>query len=146
MNLNKSFLLPHKWQAVGGWTIVASILLSIMIIACDINGVFHVPAILGWIPFYIGLLLICISQEKVEDEYISELRSRLVCITVAVAFGVNILFIIANLLRICFGLFSSIAGIIGMLSSPTLFALIYIIALKLTLFGINRKVKRYDEQ
>lgn len=151
MNLNKSFLLPHKWQAVGGWIIVASILLSIVNIACDINGVFHVPAILGWIPAFLGLLLICLSQEKVDDEYISNLRGRLVCIIVTVAFISAIFSSISEIIRICYGwncsnILFTIVFFLRLLQNPFLLGSIYIVALKLTLYVINRKVNRYAEQ
>ena len=147
MDLNKNFLLPHKWQVVGGWIIIAAILISMVNIACDINGVFHIPAILGWIPAFLGLLLMCLSQEKVDDEYISNLRGRLVCIIVVVAFIGKFLQYSADLLRICYGWYSTgIAIFLLFLNSPIFLGAIYIITLKLTLYIINRKVNRYAEQ
>ena len=147
MDLNKNFLLPHKWQVVGGWIIVAAILISIVNIACDINGIFHIPAILGWIPAFLGLLLMCLSQEKVDDEYISNLRGRLVCIIVVVAFIGEFLKNSADLLRICYGWYpTGIAIFLSLLINPIVLGAIYIITLKLTLYIINRKVNRYAEQ
>ena len=147
MDLNKNFLLPHKWQVVGGWIIFASIMISIVLIACDINGVFHIPAILGWIPAFLGLLFICLSQEKVDDEYIRNLRGRLVCIIVAVAFIGEFLKNSADLLRVCYGWYSTgIMIFLSILINPIFLGAIYIITLKLTLYIINSKVNRYAEQ
>lgn len=147
MDLNKKFLLPHKWQVVGGWTIVAAILISMVTIACDINGVFHIPAILGWIPAFLGLLLICLSQEKVDDEYISNIRGRLVCIIVVVAFIGEFLKYTADLLRICYGWWcpTGITMFLSLLKNPIILGSIYILALKLTLYIINRKVNSNAE-
>ncbi len=148
MDLNKRFLLPHKWQYVGGWLIVFAIPLSIVLIAGDINGAIrNVPAILGWIPAFLGLMLICLSQEKVDDEYISVLRGRLVSILVTVAFISGILGSISDLLYVCFGWYTQyIRMFLSLLCNPFLLGSIYIVALKLTLFVINRKMNTYAEQ
>ncbi len=148
MELNKKFLLPHKWQYVGGWLIVFAIIFSIVLLALDFNGVIgDLPAILGWIPAYLGLMLICLSREKVDDEYISVLRGRLVCILVTVAFISGILSSIMDLLFICFQWYSPYIRIFLTLFNNTfLLGAIYIIALKLTLYIINRKINRYAEQ
>lgn len=148
MDLQKKFLLPHRWQCVGVWLIVCAILLSMALIAGDITGVIrHVPAILGWIPAFIGLMLVCLSQEKVDDEYISVLRGRLVSILVAVAFISGLLSSICDLLGVCFRWYSPIVQIIlSLLHNPFLLGSVYIIALKLTLYIINRKINRYAEK
>lgn len=148
MELNKKFLFPHKWQYVGGWLIVFAIIFSIVLLAGDFNGVIgDLPAILGWIPESLGLMLICLSREKVDDEYISVLRGRLVCILVAVAFISGILSSIMDLLYVCFQWYSLYIRIfLSLLKNPFLLGAIYIIALKLTLYIINRKINRYAEQ
>ncbi len=148
MDLQKKFLLPHRWQYVGVWLIVCAILLTTVLIAGDITGVIrYVPAILGWIPAFMGLMLVCLSQEKVDDEYISVLRGRLVCLLVTVAFISVILGRVSELLFVCFRWYSpSIQIILSLLHNPFLLGSIYIIALKLTLYLINRKINRYAEQ
>lgn len=150
MDLNKSFLLPHKWQIVGGWLIIAAIILAIGLIMCDINGYMgEVRVLIAWIPAYIGLMLICLSKEKNDDEYIRCLRSRLVGIFVAIAFSIEILDII---FRICFSSYGlTVLGgnvtriILYFFSYPLLYAIAYIICLKLNLWIINRKMKNNAE-
>ena len=150
MDLNKSFLLPHKWQIVGGWLIIAAIILAVVLIMCDINGYNgNVRALMAWVPVYIGLMLICLSKEKNDDEYIRCLRSRLVGIFVAIAFAFEILDLIFKICFINYGR-TSVGGnvtriILYFFSYPLLYAIAYIICLKLNLWIINRKMKKNAE-
>ena len=75
MALNKTVLLPHRWQKVGWWMIVASVVLATAIAVVEISGIrVGFPIMASWIPAVAGLLLLCLSQEKTEDEYIRHLR------------------------------------------------------------------------
>lgn len=158
MNLNKNLLLPHGWQIAGWWMLAVSVILSIGLIAGDISDIIHnVPAIIGWIPFYIGAMLVCLSREKVDDEYISAIRGRIVCILVSIALIAKVLYIIITILNITYGwsshstLFAIINGRISILSyitvlyQPLFLVATYIIAFKLTLLIQNRRI-RYAEQ
>lgn len=92
----KSFLLPHCCQIIGWW------LLGLFAVLCITFAVISYNAGAGaaelddftrnlyalgfyFLP-YVALLLICLSREKEEDEYISFIRSRSVFIVVVFGF------------------------------------------------------------
>lgn len=148
MEMRKSFLLPHRYQIIGWGLVVAALPIAIAMIAGDITGVIHnIPAILGWIPAFAGLLLICMSQEKVDDEYIRTLRSRLVCILVSVAVIASILKLIFEIVCCSFGLISYIYSLnfVFTLFNPIVLMVIYVIVFKSILYIQNRKINRYAE-
>lgn len=148
MNLNKNLLLPHKWQIVGWWLLAAAVILAVVLIVGDISGVLHnVPTLLTWILAYLGVLLVCLSRERVDDEYISAIRGRIVCILVCVAVIAKVLYIIIFLA--CIYRFIPIMSYRGLFSyayDPLFLMVIYIIAFKLTLFIQNRRIGRYAEK
>ena len=142
MALNKTVLLPHGWQKVGWWMIVVSVVLAAAIAVVEISGIrVGFPIMASWIPAVAGLLLICLSQEKTEDEYIHHLRGKIVSIIVAIAMIVSL--ICNNFgwvpVTIYFMSFS-------ILYNPIVLTVGYIIVLKLSLYFINRKMNRYAEE
>lgn len=149
MNLNKNLLLPHGWQTAGWWMLAVAVILTIGLIAGDISGVLHnVHIYLLWIPVYIGALLVCLSREKVDDEYISAIRGRIVCILVSVAVIAKVLSMTVIVLNINPNISIPIISYLGCISylyHPLSLMAIYIISLKLTLFIQNRRI-RYAEQ
>ncbi len=150
MDLNKSFLLPHVWQVVGGWLIVLTIILDVVLILCDAYSpdVIYLYPMVMWIPFYIGMMLVCLSKEKNDDEYIRCLRSRLVCIVVAMVFAVVIIGRIFDVYYMFFvpGVLSWRTNLpVALITNPVLYAIIYIVSLKFNLWVINRKIKKYAE-
>lgn len=97
----KSLLLPHCWQVIGWWLLVAFVLLVSIIATiayCRSDGAMEVAEetkqlyALGlyFIP-YVSLMLICLSREKVEDEYISHIRGRATFIVVIFGFVASLL-------------------------------------------------------
>ncbi len=150
MNLNKNLLLPHKWQIVGWWLLAAAVILAVVLIVGDISGVLHnVPTLLTWILAYLGVLLVCLSRERVDDEYISAIRGRIVCILVCVAVIAKVLYFTIFLTCVCIYQFIPTMSYLGLFSyayNPLSLMVIYIIAFKLTLFIQNRRIGRYAEK
>ncbi len=150
MNLNKNFLLPHRCQIAGWLMIAVAIVIAVTFITDSANGtILDVPVILTWIPALLGLMLVCLSREKIDDEYINSLRGRIVCILIVVAFTAKILQMIITTLSVSFGIASGVGTLIALLSllyKPLVLVIIYIIAFKLTLFIQNRRINRYAEQ
>lgn len=150
MALKKTVLLPHGWQKVGGWMIVASVLLATAIAAVDIISGTRCgfPIMASWIPAVAGLLLVCLSQEKVEDEYIHHLRGKIVFITVAVAIISKMSTMIVSMICNNFGWVPFTIHFMGIsiLYNPIVLIVGYIISLKLSLYFLNRKMNRYAEE
>ena len=149
MALNKTVLLPHRWQKVGWWMIVASVVLAAAIAVVEINGIqAGFPIMASWIPAVAGLLLICLSQEKTEDEYIRHLRGKIVSIIVAIAIIAKMTTMIVSLICNNFGWVPVTIYFMGLsiLYNPIVLTVGYIIALKLSLYFINRKMNRYAEE
>ena len=144
----KNLLLPYKFQIAGWWLIMASILLGIAIVVGDMNGwVKNVPTLLASIPAFAGILLVCLSREKVDDEYISALCGRIVCRLVAIAIVARIIHVIITVLSITYTWSPVWAlNIISFFYQPILLAAMYIIILKATLFIQNHRLNRYAEQ
>lgn len=81
-------LLPHKWQIIG-FAVFA------VLAACELFQYFVLNqreggkgftylSLTGYIVCCIALFMVCISQEKVEDEYIISVRYRALTITVII--------------------------------------------------------------
>lgn len=150
MTLKKTVLLPHLWQKVGWWMIVASVLLATAIAAVEISTGTRCsfPIMASWIPAVAGLLLICLSQEKVEDEYIHHLRGKIVSIAVVMAIVAKMSTMIVSMICSEFGWgpFTIYFMGISILYNPIVLTVGYIIALKLSLYSLNRKMNRYAEE
>ena len=88
----KSFLLPHICQKIGLALLVLFILFVLLEVCADGNTI-EIPdwmtTPLAWtlnaLPS-ISVMLICLSREKIEDEYISHIRGRAVFIVVLIGF------------------------------------------------------------
>lgn len=148
MTGKKQILLPHKFQIAGWWLIVGAIVIALAVLIGNVNNLTGLPVILGNIPGYAGLLLVCLSQEKVDDEYISCVRSRIVCIIAAVAIISKIVSVMVTVYGICYHHPDLIGNIhpLSLLYNPVSLAVFYIIALKMTLFIQRQKINRYAEQ
>lgn len=88
----KSFLLPHVCQKIGLALLVLLILFIMLEVFANVNTI-EIPDWLtnplAW-TFYalpsVSVMLICLSREKIEDEYISHIRGRAVFIVVLIGF------------------------------------------------------------
>lgn len=88
----KSFLLPHVCQKIG----LALLVLFILFVLLEVFANGNTIEIPDWLTnplawtFYalpsVSVMLICLSREKIEDEYISHIRGRAVFIVVLIGF------------------------------------------------------------
>ena len=88
----KSLLLPHICQKIGLALLVLFILFVLLEMFANGNTI-EIPdwmtASLAWTLYAlpsISIMLICLSREKIEDEYISHIRGRAVFIVVLIGF------------------------------------------------------------
>ena len=153
----KSYLLPYICQKVGWWLFRVSLVLIACLLILEVSDAVNnvnIPDWMSettvWLSFaipYSSIALICLSREKVEDEYISSIRSRSVFIVVVYAF-------IASLFRsfcyqvgvLLYG--ASFVGIVAFFSQwlihPFILAIVFQIIFKGTLI-INKIKARNDE-
>ena len=150
MDVTKNLLLPHKCQVIGCWLLVAAAIEAVAFIASDLYNIIHnPPTLIALAQAYLGLLLVCLSREKVDDEYISSIRGRIIFILVTVAIIAKIFTMTVIVINVYPSLSMPIAGYLGCISflyHPLILMVIYIISLKLTLFIQNRRISRYAEQ
>ena len=148
MDLNKSFLLPHKWQIVGGWLLIAYVIGDILFVFNQISAICGIYPMMMWIVLYIAIMLLCLSKEKNDDEYIRSLRSRLAIIVIALAFIVSIIGQTLDLYAIHYArnlITWRCNLLVYFISNPVFYGIFYIVALKLNLWIINRKMKKNAE-
>lgn len=149
---NSKFLLPYRYQIIGWWLLIASAvgcltvatLGSFSMLSFSLNKALQV---VSWTMFYISLLLLSISREKHEDEYITALRGRIVCIVVACALILKTIIYVASVVCVFYhGI--GLLGKISFLSIPTNFIVLdvaYIVIFKISLYIANRRLKNYAE-
>lgn len=151
----KSYLLPHACQKAGWWMLLASLVFGLIYVAKETGNVEDIlldaPAILMFLatglPF-LALMMICISQEKEEDEYIQSLRTRTVFIVVVYDFVVNMIVMsLTNVLvhHIPFDEFAAFHYVTSMCTNLPLLIVIYLVIFKGSLF-INQIKMRHDRQ
>ena len=150
MDVTKNLLLPHKCQILGCWMLVVAAVAAVAFIASDIYNIIHNPPILITLALaYLGLLLVCLSREKVDDEYISFIRGRIIFIIATVAIVAKIFSMIVTVINVYQSTsmpIYSYLGCISFLYHPVILMVIYIISLKLTLFIQKHRLTRYAEQ
>lgn len=137
----KTYLLPHKCQTVGWWLLLLSLISIPVFITLDSHG--HLANggdIGGWVAMfiatclpYIAIVLVCLSREKVEDEYINHLRVRSVFYVVVFAFIIGMLelasgFISSRLLTV--GQMGQVAFYTKILTNPMILAVVYLLLFK----------------
>lgn len=72
-NRLRKFQLPHRWKRIGLWVVIVTF--AFMVIKRWVDEPAWVKPLLNNI-FLLGLLLISISREKIEDERVAALRSQ----------------------------------------------------------------------
>ena len=100
----KTYLLPYSCQKLGWWMLGASLVGFIIFGIFEIIGYLrewgpteipqvasHIMVFLVTCLPFLGLILICLSQEKVEDEYIKSLRAKSLFIVVIYAFVISMI-------------------------------------------------------
>lgn len=150
MNGKTNYLLPHGFQIAGWWGLLVSVAVFVFLLWGEIcvSDFRTPPVILAWIPFLASLLLICVSREKVDDEYISMLRGRIVCVIVIAYVLIEILLLISDLVIICYGDVATVGilSYVNIILHPVCLMIIYAIAFRITLFVNNRKMTSYAEK
>jgi len=145
-------LLPHRCLNIGWGLLAASVVGAIAVVVLgSISVVSHnveqAVYLATMLMFYVSLLLLSISREKNEDEYITALRGRIVCIVVGCALALKI--IVQFLTTICLSTHNlALLGRVRFLNIPTDFVVLvvaYIVIFKITLFIANRRLKNYAE-
>ena len=147
MNAKTNFLLPHKFQIAGWWGLLVSAVLFAILLYINLYEpeLYTPPMLLAAVPFLASLLLICISCEKIDDEYIKELRSRIVYALVVAFVLIKIFYLIASSICTSCGAIA-VLGVIGFLNillNPIILIVIYIVAFRLILFINKYKVNSY---
>ncbi len=85
-NIYGSFLFPYKCRKTGWWILLSSIFLIIVISAIWIRNEMESKKVLeillgvSILMNYAALVMICLSKEEQEDEFIRQVRGRLVAI------------------------------------------------------------------
>lgn len=144
----KSFLFPHCCQQIGWWLILTCLILAVTFL-CVIENTsdsFNTARVLQASIFVlssIGLMLLCLSKEKIEDEYISYLRTRIVTWIIVYVFVVSA---VRSILLFILSWFAPVSGqgwIFTIMSvaitNPILLGIVYIIIFKLSIWFYNRK-------
>lgn len=90
---NKTYLLSHRYQKFGWMAFAISLIALVVLLGQDIIGLCPDSSILGtlatmWTRFVspIAIFILCMTQEKVEDEYIQHIRARSIYNVVLLAF------------------------------------------------------------
>ncbi len=150
MNTKTNFLLPHKFQIAGWWGLLASAAIFAILLCTKIYvpQLYTPPILLVTIPFLISLLLICISCEKIDDEYINALRSRIIYYIIIAVVLIKMFYYISVVICTSYGAIGTlgIISFINILSNPIVLISIYIIAFRLILTFYKYKMNSYVEQ
>ena len=153
----KSFLFPHSCQQIGWWLILTCLTLAVTFLCVieNASGTFNTARVLQASIFVlialssIGLLLLCLSKEKIEDEYISYLRTRIATWIIVYVFVVSairsvILLILPRFASVSVqGQISTIMSVA--ITNPILLGIVYLIIFKLSIWFYNRKSQEDGE-
>lgn len=148
----KSYLLPHSYQIMGWWLMLASLACLLCYVVIESAGHNHnrmvgtaVGSVATCLPF-LSLILLCISKEKEEDEYIQSLRAKSLFIVVVYAFIVNMIAISLSryiMLHCSMDTYASLNRIIYYCTNIPLMTVLYIAIFKGSLL-INKFKIRND--
>lgn len=152
MMTKKSLLLPHCFQTTGWWLLAISLVMLGVTLALDMNGnaqgtAFAVLAIAGTCLPTLSLLLICVSKERHEDEYVAYLRTRSVLWVVAFAFVVGMIEQSTDYMSVRYLTMQQLGRqhfLMALLTNPALLAVVYLVLFKGALF-INKVKISKDE-
>lgn len=138
----KSYLLPYKCQRYGWICLTVALIAAIIFLFVVESGSASINIIQIIIACFAtaGLLLLCFSKEKNEDEYIAHVRSRILIWIVAYALIASALKTVLPLTLVWFASLST-RGIVSyflsfLFTNPIFLGIIYLFVFKL---AINRK-------
>lgn len=150
----KSFLFPHYCQKIG-WCLLLTCLILAVTFFCVLdnsaNSFNTLRVLQGLIIILssVGIMLLCLSKEKLEDEYISYLRTRIAVWIIVYVFVVSAVRIIMSWTLPLFlsvhtqGLIMTIISVA--ITNPILLGIVYLIIFKLSIWFYNRKSQEDGE-
>lgn len=157
----KQYLLPYSCQKLGWWLLGAFLLgalvFAVFELLARINGwgEVQIPQLASLVMVtlvtccpVLGLILLCLSREKREDEYIQSLRARSLFLVVVYAFILVMLktsleqFLVAYMPD---GAFRQLTLWIQYLTNIPLLAVIYLVLFKGSLLLDYLKSRKYGE-
>lgn len=150
----KTYLLPHVCQKVGWWMLLVSLLSITMFIAIDsTTGLSNINVALSYLVSilatclpYLSMGLICLSQEKEEDEYVSHLRMRSLFWVVVFAFAAGIIEQSMNYIFVSFLTIEKrgVLSYMNFIVNPMSLAIVYVLIFKGSIL-FNTIKSRKDE-
>ena len=141
---NKSYLLPYSCQRYGWFCLAVALIATIIFLfAIESSTILQIVIICF---AAVGLLLLCFSKEKNEDEYIGHLRTRILAWIVAYALVASTLKTVLSLTLVWVATLTT-RGIIAYITSffftnPLLLGIIYLLVFKSSLLIANRKCEK----
>ena len=141
---NKSYLLPYSCQRYGWFCLAVALIATIIFLfAIESSTILQIVIICF---AAVGLLLLCFSKEKNEDEYIGHLRTRILTCIVAYALVASSLKTVLSLTLVWVATLTT-RGIIAYITSffftnPLLLGIIYLLVFKSSLLIANRKCEK----
>lgn len=141
---NKSYLLPYSCQRYGWFCLAVALIATIIFLfAIESSTILQIVIICF---AAVGLLLLCFSKEKNEDEYIGHLRTRILTWIVAYALVASTLKTVLSLTLVWVATLTT-RGIIAYITSffftnPLLLGIIYLLVFKSSLLIANRKCEK----
>lgn len=145
---NKTFLMPHRCQKTG-WVIIAIAFVIAVCFFCSIilnyQAQHTVSALLTSLVLLsaTGLLLVCFSKEKHEDEYIGYLRTQILTWIIVYVFAVVVAREVLGFLLTWFASVSvhgTAMTIVSFLpTNPIILGIIYLIIFKTVIWLTKRK-------
>lgn len=145
---NKKILMPHRCQKVG-WVIVAiAFVIAICLFFTIVFNYQTEPTVSALLTSLVllsatGLLLVCFSKEKNEDEYIGYLRTQILTWIIVYVFAVTVVREVMGFLLVWFAS-ASVCGtamtIVSFLpTNPITLGIIYLIIFRTVIWLTNRK-------
>lgn len=141
---NKSYLLPYSCQRYGWFCLAVALIATIIFLfAIESSTILQIVIICF---AAVGLLLLCFSKEKNEDEYIGHLRKRILTWIVAYTLVASSLKTVLSLTLVWVATLTT-RGIIAYITSffftnPLLLGIIYLLVFKSSLLIANRKCEK----
>lgn len=157
----KTYLLPYSCQKLGWWMLGASLvgylifgIFEIIGYLCD-WGPTEIPQVASYIMVFLvtclpflGLIMISLSQEKIEDEYIQSLRARSLFIVAVYAFLICMIkmsltqFLVAYINE---ATWREVSNYINLITNIPLMAVLYLLLFKGSMIVDYLRSKRNGE-
>lgn len=150
--------MPHKCQKAGWWLLLVWLVSVILFLTAQSIGGNVADSIetgvadylwlfLGTCLPYIAVLLICVSKEKTEDEFINHLRIRSLLWVVAFAFVVGMLSLSLNYSLVRLGTVHQVGMVsmwVNLATNPLTLAVVYLLLFKGSVFINGLKSRNYE--